>query len=348
MNEKGASTSTLLLSLSRRVAPEPPSFPSSTAQANNTAPSSSSSSSTNRRKKLLRKGESSNATKRGGKFAFNRYYLWPERKGRPRQRVPPPPAAPPPRPRVRLVFSDGLLTYAGGAFGARDSDGLENGVYYGYVDEEGVRDGAGDFSYADGRKFHGVFRKGALVEGTMAYADGSRFTGSWRDGFRDGRGVFAYASGARYEGYFFEGMRHGLGVMCRADGVTPAVVGGDGYIEWRNDRAVPALRGRQPLREVYGGERDARTGKPQGRGIVRFPSGEVYEGQFWEGKPHGEGTLYYAAAAAAAAAEGRAGPRAARSSSWCCSGCTRTIASADQSRPSVRCGRRSASRPPQS
>jgi len=104
---------------------------------------------------------------------------------------------------------------------------------------------------ASGRSRHG--------HGEIRYDSGAHYVGAWVRGKRSGEGKFNFACGDSYEGGWLDGMFHGHGKY--------ASTGSDEYEgEWRAD-------------------------KMEGHGkLTRRDTGEVWEGNFVDGKKHGFGT----------------------------------------------------------
>ena len=111
----------------------------------------------------------------------------------------------------------------------------------GSVNKDGEWDGYCVYTWTDGRRYSGQFRRGKRDgRGTQTSTDGTRLDGQWRDdkfasgtaSYPDGRtyeGEFAYevfegrgrltwADGQSYIGEFEGGRRHGTGTMKYSDG----------------------------------------------------------------------------------------------------------------------------------
>ena len=86
--------------------------------------------------------------------------------------------------------------------------------------------------------------------------NGTIYEGDFKNGLRDGKGVLKLASGAKYVGEFQRNVYHGHGTFYSSDG------------------------------ERYVG--DWVWGVRQGRGMLLLPKEQIkYEGEFFEGEPHG-------------------------------------------------------------
>ncbi len=92
------------------------------------------------------------------------------------------------------------------------------GTYTGEI-SLGIPHGSGTWTFADGRRFSGGFRRGRLHGHIDAiYSDGSRYRGEFIDGLRHGHGAVTKPDGSTYVGEFNNDKRHGQGVRTYADG----------------------------------------------------------------------------------------------------------------------------------
>jgi hypothetical protein len=55
-------------------------------------------------------------------------------------------------------------------------------------------------------------------QGTYTWADGEKYVGEWKDGLPDGLGTFTTPDGFKYVGEFKDGDRHGQGTRYAANG----------------------------------------------------------------------------------------------------------------------------------
>ena len=199
---------------------------------------------------------------------------------------------------------------------------VKAGGFYEGEFKEGIMHGQGTFTYPDGRVWKGEFKNGKMWTGCGAcvFSNGSEYEGEYSEGRRNGQGKFVYPDGriiegefkegkmwnvtgvvvrkdgSVYEGEFKEGMMHGWGKLTSGGGPilkedirnikiwSGAGVGGHGQgeIVFPNSLLV------QPEQSEFEEERllhDTRTDSSN--------PGEVYEGEFYQGKPHGQGKLTY-------------------------------------------------------
>jgi hypothetical protein len=76
----------------------------------------------------------------------------------------------------------------------------------------GLPDGQGTYTYANGSVYTGQFRAGKKNgRGAFKFSSGDTYTGDFSDDIRQGQGVYVYRDGSRYEGDFKNGNRHGRG-----------------------------------------------------------------------------------------------------------------------------------------
>lgn len=134
-------------------------------------------------------------------------------------------------------------------------------------------------NYKDGTVYEGLVNSNKQPNGFGAiyYPNGDRYTGEWSVGEKDGYGVQEWASGNRYEGQFGAGGRkYGQGTYYYSSGdkyigewLVPDYRDGQGIFIWANGTK-------------YVGEFD--FSKIQGYGKMTYSNGQVYEGQFVDGK----------------------------------------------------------------
>ena len=122
----------------------------------------------------------------------------------------------------------------------------------------------GEVHFEDGSRYSGGMAAGQRNGfGTLRFADGGVFEGEWRKDRREGKGVFTWPSGKhKYSGTWRDDVPNGVGTEALDDGST------------------------------YTGQYSA--GKMHGKGTLRYPDGALYEGQFADDGPCGEGKLTYA------------------------------------------------------
>lgn len=139
-------------------------------------------------------------------------------------------------------------------------------------------------------------------EGVYAYADGSKYEGLFQDGKIEGQGTFFFPNGDKYVGQFQAGYSHGQGTLYHADGTRTSGKWQNG--EFINDintnfSEIGCITGDcnngagvyvyQDRVAKYNG--DFQNGKPHGQGHITYANGEIYLGSWANGQFNGEGTL---------------------------------------------------------
>jgi hypothetical protein len=209
----------------------------------------------------------------------------------------------------------------GQGFIEEDSDivNFPNGdIFRGHVDAFGNRQGFGIFSEAStglclsgqwkssrlhgkgtidqplsGNQYIGTLIEGVIHgNGSFRFADGSKYTGKVMDGMLHGHGTFYdLTNESVYVGDFFHSLKHGKGEEEYADGtlyIGPYVEGKksgeDGCLYRKDDNKKYLLYEGQWLDDVM-----------TGRGTkyeLTFPLPGIHQGQFRDGKRHGDGTFH--------------------------------------------------------
>ena len=119
--------------------------------------------------------------------------------------------------------------------------------------KDGLRDGQGTLTYADGRMYVGEFKDGLKHgqgtytwadgghyvgeffldkrhgQGKMIYANGDLYEGEFKYDQRDGQGTYTWANGAQYVGEFKDGNFHGQGTLTYSDGTKKEGI-------WKDDK----------------------------------------------------------------------------------------------------------------
>ncbi len=115
------------------------------------------------------------------------------------------------------------------------------------------------------------------------------YTGSFKAGLPDGTGTMDYGGGDKYAGSFKGGKEHGTGLLFKK-GVARPVAYSQGEIVTRKESVV------------IGGNEDWKDGVPgcvsgdcaNGQGVMKFPSGNRYEGSFRNYQFNGRGKMSFA------------------------------------------------------
>ena len=180
------------------------------------------------------------------------------------------------------------ITYWGGDYEGETKNGKPHGrgievspIGYRYEGEfkEGRKDGRGTYTYPDGRGYTGEFKKGwEDGKGIQTYADGSKLEGEFRQGILHGNGIYTHANSDRYE-------------ICRAryTFIFIRLLRDTGSQLSNKDRNCKNGVLLFPSGTKYEGE--FRNGEFHGRGVLTFKSGYTYQGEFRDGRYHGTGLL---------------------------------------------------------
>lgn len=153
----------------------------------------------------------------------------------------------------------------------------------------GKRHGVGYLLMANRDLLCGVFANDTL-EGfcVIYYNNGDFYEGEYKSNSRHGEGTLRYSNGEVYYGNFFNNMRHGVGRLVLKDGMQ------NYYGTWRLD----SFTGRGKVTKFIENsgilavqEGQFRDGRLHGEGISTDSLGIYYKGEFKSGEMHGTGEL---------------------------------------------------------
>ncbi len=166
--------------------------------------------------------------------------------------------------------------------------------------------------YVNGDKYQGFLNnyEGDLREkkkegyGTMIYAkkdfffsymSGQMYAGNWHNNKKNGTGTHTYAVNVKYVGKWKDGKRHGRGTLYFADGSKL-----EG--QWENDKYIGFIpsRNRGNTFNGYGITINGGTihegyfikNKKSGYGKTFYPNGDIFEGNWLNGKTYGRYTIH--------------------------------------------------------
>ncbi len=208
--------------------------------------------------------------------------------------------------RGRLIFSNGNIYEGDWKQHYREGKGKlisKSGDVYTGDFKHNQFSGKGIMRYADGDRYEGDWRQSKPNGmGIYSFANGEMYRGSFKDGAFEGFGTYHYTDGAVYEGEWSKGLRHGEGKLTKADGASYAGIwrcdeleGGDGSDE-QGDALVQCFSEKRRYSyadgSVYEGE--FRQGVPDGEGTCYYANGDKYVGGWKDHAPHGEGVMYFA------------------------------------------------------
>jgi hypothetical protein len=118
------------------------------------------------------------------------------------------------------------------------------------------------------------------------------YAGVFIEGYRRGKGVYTFGiNGDKYEGYYEENKKHGFGKMS----YTLKKVGEDGAVIEPED-GKPIMREGTYLGYFSAGMRGKKNAEDtsESEGTFTYANGDIYVGQWLQGKKHGKGTYSYA------------------------------------------------------
>jgi hypothetical protein len=188
---------------------------------------------------------------------------------------------------------------------------LGNGKYEEEIEyKNGLEDGSGFYIMVDdnGRKreFEGEFNAGKKNgTGREVSYNGSVYNGYWKNDKYHGQGIKTWAidnkdivlagetlakANYTYEGDYKEGEINGKGTLKNQNGEI--IFEG----EWK-DNLLHKGTVKMPLKfneEIISYVGTINNGVPDGTGVNNYPNGDVYEGEWQDGKHHGQGTKTWA------------------------------------------------------
>jgi len=83
----------------------------------------------------------------------------------------------------------------------------------------GLPNGQGTYTHADGDKYVGEFKDGTFNgQGTYTFANGDKYVGEYKEGKKHGQGTYTHANGDKYVGEYKDGKYHGQGTYTHANG----------------------------------------------------------------------------------------------------------------------------------
>ena len=141
-----------------------------------------------------------------------------------------------------------------------------------------------------GDKYEGYWKNGLRNgKGTYSYANGSKYVGNTVDNKRNGYGVFTWANGDKYEGNWKDGMKDGEGKYIFADGTVKTGTWKKDEYQISNDQVQKSEM--EVLSGCVSGDCS------NGFGTYVFESGEKYVGNWKNDMREGKGTNYWVSGA---------------------------------------------------
>lgn len=151
--------------------------------------------------------------------------------------------------------------------------------------------GSGIMVYSSGARYVGEFRNGAREGlGTCFYTDGSNYQGNWRQDRPEGAGIKTFSDGMVKKGYWRQGIldREDPALTLQIDGKANHLTGGciAGNCLNGNGNYIYANG------DIYIG--DFVNGRRQGIGVCYYANRSEYKGRWVADMPDGRGTMTYA------------------------------------------------------
>merc|ERR1719401_3064567 len=126
--------------------------------------------------------------------------------------------------------------------------------------------------------------------GQARYVTGDKYDGVFIEGYRRGKGVYTFEkTGDIYDGYYEENKKHGFGKMVYTS-KNPNDDDDGGDEEKPSDRAGTYLG---YFSAGLRGRKDA-AAEGDSEGTFTYSNGDIYVGQWVQGKKHGKGQYSYA------------------------------------------------------
>jgi hypothetical protein len=148
-----------------------------------------------------------------------------------------------------------------------------DGIVYDGSIVNGIPNGEGVITYADGATFTGIMTDKGTGVGTIDYKNGHIYTGNVVNSAPMGQGKMKYPDTSVYEGGFNGYAWSGQGVYTWKTGETftgimTAILAGNGTIDYKNGY-------------IYTGA--VVNGQPNGQGTMKYPNGSTVTGNFVNG-----------------------------------------------------------------
>jgi hypothetical protein len=157
---------------------------------------------------------------------------------------------------------------------------LDNSVYHGQWNNEGLREGYGLLITEDNIVMEGLWKEGKLYKGRIFREDGSHYQGDIKKYKANGQGKIVLSNGDVYEGRWNEFTQTGNGSRIFHDGYKY-----EGNFE--NDFFQEMGSFKWPDGSSYKGNFE--NSSFNGRGVFKSNSGEIFEGDFFNNFANGNG-----------------------------------------------------------
>ncbi len=185
-----------------------------------------------------------------------------------------------------------------------------NGDVYSGQWKENKRDGGGKLERANGNVYEGKFVGNKLNgKGRLIYSSKDRYVGTFVESIPNGKGKIFFKNGNRYEGDVVSSKMDGVGRMEYKNGDMyyggwkANKKHGQGMFQWASGKSVEGfwVEGKRDKSQKTGSvntksQNSLICTKPKTSNhspSFAYHDGTTYVGQMQQGRPHGEGTVYY-------------------------------------------------------
>ncbi len=161
---------------------------------------------------------------------------------------------------------------------------LNDSIYHGQWNRDGLREGYGLFITDDNIVMEGLWKEGKLFKGRIFREDGSYYEGQINDYKANGHGIINFINGDFYQGRWNEFLQIGTGSRIFHDGYKY-----EGSFE--SDHFYEVGKFLWPDGSIYEGNFENSSFK--GKGVYKTLAGEIYEGIWNNNVPNGAGTYKF-------------------------------------------------------
>lgn len=173
--------------------------------------------------------------------------------------------------------------------------------------------GKGTATASNGQKYEGEFKDSNFDGfGTLTYEKGGKYIGTWKDDKKDGYGIEVFPDGSELRSTFKDGYADGYYMYVQKGGGYrigkfegdkleghSLYFGNDGkpmYALFKDDKCVETTDltatsrpGTYSYKHTYDDGTYVEGNITNGKGLCKYPNGDVYEGEWKDSNPHGFG-----------------------------------------------------------
>ena len=182
-----------------------------------------------------------------------------------------------------------------------------NNIYYGNWNEKNEMEGYGIYYIYDQKVVtEGIWIKGNIIFGRIFFPNGNIYEGEMKNSVPEGKGKILFSNGESYKGDFKMGELTGKGVFIFNDktiykgGIKNGLFNDEGKIKWNNGTEYhgnfldSTLCGKGKIFNIgdqYEGKLE--YGIKKGKGIYKRNDKIIFEGNWNNDLPNGNGFIYY-------------------------------------------------------